>query len=482
MESIWSQTCKIPLRQRLEKDLHVEIAVIGAGIAGILIAFQLQQAGKNVVVLEANQIAGGQTKNTTAKITSQHGLIYHTLLQEFGTEKAAQYARANQTAIEEYRRLIETQNIDCDFESTDSYVYSHDTALLEKEAEAAAKLGLPAEMIEQVSLPFLNTGAVVFRRQAQFHPLKFIKAIASQLTIYENTSVQTVDDHAISTLGGTVTADKIVFACHYPFINFPGMYFARMHQQRSYVLALKNAYPLEGVWIGADEHSYSLRRYQNLILLGGENHRTGKNSKPCRYQALREKAQEWFPGSEETACWSAQDCITPDKVPYIGQYAASKPDWYVATGFQKWGISTAMAAAILLRDKICRQKNDFSEIFDPGRFAAEDLPQIAAEGGQAVKGLAKQIFQIPAQTAADLVPGHGGIVSLDGKKIGVYKDERGKIYTVDTRCPHLGCQLEWNPDERSWDCPCHGSRFDYRGYLISNPAQENICLRQSDLE
>lgn len=482
MESIWTQTCDIKPRKRLDQNLQTEIAVIGAGIAGILIAFELQQAGKKVVVLEANRIASGQTKNTTAKITSQHGLIYHTLLEQFGEKKAAQYALANQTALKEYHRFIADCNIDCDFEPTDAYVYSADMELLQKEASAATQLGLPAEITDNVPLPFLNTGAVVFRDQAQFHPLKFIKAIADKLTIYENTAVQTIDgDHKITTLGGVVTADKIVFACHYPFVNFPGLYFARMHQQRSYVLALKNVPPFEGVFIGADENSYSLRRYKDFTLLGGENHRTGKNHTPCRYDSLRKKAKEWFTESSEVACWSAQDCITPDQVPYIGQYAASKPDWYVATGFQKWGMSTAMAASLILRDQICGQSNDFSEIFDPGRFAAEDIPQIAVEGGQAVKGLAKQIFRIPEKAASELAPGHGGIVFLDGKKIGVYKDDNGKIHAVDTRCPHLGCQLEWNPDELSWDCPCHGSRFDYHGKLISNPAQEDISLEPANL-
>lgn len=475
MESIWSRTCQIKRREPLAKDMKTEIAVIGAGLAGILTAYKLQKTGKQVILLEANRIASGQTRNTTAKITSQHGLIYCQLLKLFGEEKTKQYAMANETAIQEYKRIITEEHIECDFEETSAYVYSNHMELLKKEAEAAKQAGIHASLVTDLSLPFKTAGAVRFENQAQFHPLKFIKAIAEKLTIYENTSVQAVEDHLILTNRGKVEAQKIVFACHYPFINFPGMYFARMHQERSYVLALKNASFPKGMFIGADQHPYSLRSYGDLLLLGGESHRTGENAKGGRYDALRRKAKEWFPDSEEAAHWSAQDCVPPDHVPYIGQYAAGKPDWYVATGFQKWGMTSSMTSAALLCDLICEKENPYADLFTPERFSAKEIPQVAGESGQAVKGLAKRFFQIPKDTAKDIPVGFGGIVTLNGDKAGVYKDESGRIHAVDVRCPHLGCQLEWNPDERSWDCPCHGSRFDYFGRLISGPAQEDIC-------
>lgn len=454
MESIWSQTCQLRQREALPGDMKTDIAVIGAGMAGILIASALQGAGRRVVVLEAKRIAGGQTRNTTAKLTCQHGLLYEKLIRTLGEEKARQYAQANAAALMEYRRIIADRNIDCELEQRDACVYGSNAAQLRKEAEAAAALGLPAFFVEETKLPFPTAGAVCFANQAQFHPLKFLQAISEPLTIYENTSVQSVEENQLITTRGRVQAEQIVFACHYPFVNFPGMYFARMHQERSYVIALENAARMDGMWIGAEQGAYSFRNYGPLLLLGGGGHRCGENSAGGRYDLLRQQAARWFPGSREVAHWSAQDCVTADSVPYIGPYAASRPNWYVATGFQKWGMTSSMVAAMLLRDRICGKENPWAEVFDPGRFDEKTLTGLAQESVQAVKGLAKQLFQIPAEAAKELTPGHGGVVFWKGKKLGVYKDESGALWPVDIRCPHLGCQLEWNPDERSWDCPC----------------------------
>ena len=470
MESIWSESCRFKEREPLRGDIQAEIAVIGAGIAGLLTASALQKAGRQVVVLEADRIASGQTRNTTAKITSQHGMIYRRLIDILGRDKAKQYAMANEAAIEAYRRLIASEHIDCAFEERNAYVYGSDSEQLQAEAEAAASLGLPASFVRETALPFSTAGAVCFSRQAQFHPLRFLEHMAEPLTVYENTPVLRVEDDRIETEKGQVRAKHIVFACHYPFVNFPGLYFARMHQERSYVLALEHAADVDGMWIGADQGAYSFRNYGNLLLLGGGGHRCGENSAGGKYALLRQKTEEWFPGCREVACWSAQDCMTADGVPYIGRYAESRPNWYVATGFQKWGMTSAMVSAMLLRDLICGVKNPYADVFDPARFDAAALAGIAAESGQAVKGLAKELFQIPSEKAAAIPRRHGGIVFLHGEKLGVYKDEDGQLTPVDLRCPHLGCQLEWNPDECSWDCPCHGSRFDRFGKLISGPA------------
>jgi len=473
MDSIWSQTCQIKERSPLSGDLETEVAVIGAGMAGVLIASALQEAGKRVVVLEADRIASGQTRNTTAKLTSQHGMIYRKLTDTLGKKMARQYAMANEAALAEVRHMVAERMIDCDLEAQDAYVYGDDADKLRSEAECAAALGLPASFVETTALPFPTAGAVRFEGQAQFHPLKFLKAMVEPLTIFEHTRVQEVEEHRLITEHGTVTAEKIVFACHYPFVNFPGLYFARMHQERSYVLALENAPMIDGMWVFADGASnpYSFRTWNHLLLLGGGGHRCGENSAGGRYDELRRKAREWFPESREAAHWSAQDCMPAESVPYIGRYAASRPNWYVATGFQKWGMTTSMVSAMLLRDLICGRENPYAEVFDPGRLDMETIPGVLEESGQAVKGHTKRLFQIPAETAEKLQPGHGGIVFLDGEKVGVYKDEDGTIYPVDLKCPHLGCQLEWNPDEKSWDCPCHGSRFDRYGALISGPAQ-----------
>lgn len=475
MNSIWSDSCQIKEREPLRGDTQTEIAVIGAGMAGILTASALQKAGRRVVVLDAGRIAGGQTRNTTAKITSQHGMIYRKLISAFGRERAKQYAMANEAAIREYRRLLEEEKIDCSFEERNAYVYGDDSEQLQAEAEAAVSLGLPASFVRETKLPFPTAGAVCFARQAQFHPLRFLEHVARPLTVYENTPVTTVEENRIETARGQVQAEHIVFACHYPFINVPGLFFARMHQERSYVLALENAAQVDGMWIGAEKGSYSFRNYGNLLLLGGGGHRCGENSAGGKYELLCQAAKKWFPGSREIAHWSAQDCVTADGVPYIGRYAESRPHWYVATGFQKWGMTNAMVSAMLLRDMICGKDHPYADVFAPERFDGKTLTGIAAESGQAVKGLAKEFFQIPSEQAAEIPKGHGGIVFLHGVKVGVYKDEEGRLYPVDIRCPHMGCQLEWNPDECSWDCPCHGSRFDRFGKLISGPAQKDLA-------
>ncbi len=477
MESIWSKTCRLEEREALSQDLDTQVAVIGAGMAGILTAAALAEEGIRVTVVEADRIAGGQTRNTTAKITVQHGMIFQRLIRTLGEEKARQYARANLAAAEKYRALINARGIDCDFEECDSYVYGDCREDLEAETRAAAELGLPASFTEHLPLPFPAAGAVRFTGQAQFHPLKFIRAMSEGLTICEHTPVLRIEEDRLVTPGGTIRAEQVVFACHFPFVNFPGVYFAKMHQERSYVLALEGAPRVEGMWIGAGEGGYSLRSWGNLLLLGGEGHRTGENREGGRYQRLREKAREWFPQSQEAACWSAQDCIPPDGVPYIGRYAPTRPQWYVATGFQKWGMTTSMVSALTLRDLICGRQNSWATVFDPARLEAETVSGMAAQGGQAVKGLAKRFLQIPSEAASEIPPGHGGIVALNGEKVGVYKEEDGTLYPVDIRCPHLGCQLEWNPDEKSWDCPCHGSRFDRWGQVISGPAQEGIQLK-----
>lgn len=492
MESIWNKTCDIRKKEPLRGDIEADAVVIGGGMAGILIAYQLKRAGVRAVVLEAERIGGGQTENTTAKITSQHGLFCKTFIEKKGKETAFRYVQANQKAVEEYRRIIQEEKIDCDFKEMDSYVYSKDGDKLREEAEAACELGISAAFVKEIEIPVSCAGAVGFAHQAQFHPLKFIETVADSLTVYEDSPVKEVEEHIVRTPCGSVRAGKIIFATHFPFVNFPGMHFARMHQERSYVLALENAGTLSGMYIGDGEDALSFRQYEQYILLGGQSHRTGENKEGGRYAGLRESAKRLYPDSKEIACWSAQDCVTADQIPFIGTYAKDRPDWLVATGFRKWGMSSSMVAAMLIRDMLCGDENPYEETFAPARFSAEELPQIMKDSGTAVKGLTKRFFHIPDEIAGRLEPGCGAVVETaqagavgelaDGgafmgtrkNKVGVYKSEEGKIYQVDIVCPHLGCELAWNPDERTWDCPCHGSRFDYKGNLLEGPAQEGI--------
>ena len=384
------------------------------------------------------------------------------------------YARANRRAVERCCARIELEHIDCDLERTDSWLYSYDRedALL-REAEAERALGLDASFEPDTPLPLRVCGGVRLRGQAQFHPLKFLQALADRLTIYERTPVEHAEGGTLFTPRGTIEAGRVVFASHYPFVNVPGLYFARMHQERSYAIALENAVLPAGMYYGLEPNAWSLRSYRGTVILGGGAHRTGRNG-GGHYAALREAAQALFPGSREAAHWSAQDCMTASGVPYIGRFSARDPQWYVATGFRKWGMSNAMAAAELLTALICDGSHPDAAVFDPGDLLQQRPGRIAEEGLQAARGLGRRVLHGPVPQADELAVGEGGPAELDGKQMGVYRATEELYYAVELRCPHLGCRLEWNPDDKSWDCPCHGSRFDESGKLIDNPAMKNL--------
>ncbi|WP_346967102.1 FAD-dependent oxidoreductase [Clostridium perfringens] len=476
MKSVWSESCKFRKREALNKDIKTDVLVIGAGIAGILTAYMLKQKGRDVVLIDAAEIASGNTKNTTAKITSQHDLIYSKLIIEFGEEKARQYAKANELAIKKYKEIIEDKRIECDFEEKPAYVYSlNEVDVLKEEAKAAKNLGIDAEFVQEVNLPFKIKGAVKFNNQAQFNPLKFLKGISNELVIYENTRALEIKENLVVTSGGNITANNIVVATHYPIMNAPGYYFMKMHQERSYVLALENTSEIDGMYIDLNKEGYSFRTYNNLLLLGGISHRTGENEEGGSYDELRKVAKKLYPKAKEKYYWSAQDCMTIDGIPYIGRYSSETPNIYVATGFNKWGMTSSMVSAMIISDTILEKENDFSEIFSPRRFDLSlSINNIANDLIETAKNFIAQKVYIPSSEIEHIKNGHGGIIEYNGEKVGVYKDKEGKEFFVSTKCTHLGCQLSWNADELTWDCPCHGSRFDYKGRLIGSPATKDL--------
>ena len=480
MTSLWDTTTKgCKSFPSLNSDINTDIAIIGAGMAGILTAYLLQNKGYSCTVIEANKVGEGQTHHTTAKITVQHGPIYQKLVNNFSLNLAKQYFEANWQALKKYEEIIQTNNIDCDFTKCPSFLYSlTDKELLTEEFNAAQQLGIKSSLTTETELPFPVAIALCFEEQANFNPLKLLYSLADRLNIFEHSRVISVDNNKIVTTNGSVTADKIIFACHYPFINMPGYYFARMHQERSYILALQNAPKLQGMYLGVDGNSLSWRSYQDFLLIGGGSHRTGENSAGGKYRLLEQVATQYYPKASMVGSWSAQDCISIDGVPYIGQFAASQPNWYVATGFHKWGMTTSMASAMLISEMIESGQDVNAEIFAPQRFTVSaSTKNLFKDIGQSIKGLSRRFLEPPRAAVENLPCGHGGIVEVDGDKLGVYKDEDGQLFVISPQCPHLGCQLEWNPDEKSWDCPCHGSRFDYQGHLIDNPAQEDVAAK-----
>lgn len=493
MESIWRKSVAFQEREKLPGDRQVHTVVIGAGIAGILTAYFLQKRGMEVVVVEAKTIASGQTENTTAKITSQHGMIYEKLIRKVGSERARAYAQANEEAIRLYEKMIEKENIACHFQKLPAYLYSvHESAKekLKKEAQSAAGLGIAASFVEGdriTELPFYVSGAVCFENQAQFHPLEFLKHLAKGLTIYENTKVLSVKEHMVYTSRGDIRAENIVFACHYPIVNVPGFYFLRQHQERSYVLALKGQKELSGMYYSVDENGLSLRSAGDTLLLGGGGHRTGKSHTCiCRqsetegaesggplwkagmasgketatgYAFLRQMAKTFYPKAMEAGAWSAQDCMPHDDIPFIGRYSMLRPYWYVATGFKKWGMTSAMVAAVNISNLIC------GEVGTPDITLQESMREWETQGSITGKNVFTPQRCLVRAAFRNLMIDVGESIMGLGK---------GLFCKKERRCPHMGCKLEWNMEEGSLECPCHGSRFGGDGELLDNPAQVDM--------
>ena len=431
MPSIWERTAQLPEFEPLRKDIRADALVVGGGLAGLLCAHELTQAGLRCVVAEAGQICGGTTKNTTAKLTAQHGLAYQKLLKRLGAERARAYLEANLIALDKLRTLC--QDIPCDFEETSNFVYSLNSRReLELELSALEKIGHPASLVNEIPLPVPVAGAVQFDHQAQFHPLKFAAALAEPLPIFEHTRVLEIKTGQAVTEGGTIRADHIVVATHFPFLNKFGAYWLKLYQSRSYVLALEGGPDLGGMYVDASGKGLSFRNYGSTLLLGGGGHRTGKPGEG--WAGLEDFALRHYPDAKPAARWAAQDCMTLDGAPYVGLYSPRLPRLYAVAGFNKWGMTSSMAAASLIADLILDRDSPCRQVFSPSRSILH--PQLAVNAGESALHL--------------LTP-------------------------TRPRCPHMGCALKYNPQEHSWDCPCHGSRFDDDGALLDNPATGDLA-------
>ncbi|HZK25623.1 MAG TPA: FAD-dependent oxidoreductase [Oscillospiraceae bacterium] len=473
---------------RLEEDVTVDAAIIGGGITGITCAYLLKKAGLTVAVVEADHLAQGATGHTTAKISSQHGLIYQKIKQQMGQAAAQQYAEANETAIRQFEKIIKEEEIACDFSPQAAYVYTERDGYREKieaEAELASKLGIEATVAETIALPFPVKAALRFAKQAQFHPRKFLLPLAESVPgngsyIFEQSRIVGIDnDHnyLLKTADGNrIHAEKVIIATHYPCYNKSGFYFTRIYQGRSYVVAVKAQQPYPGgMYITAEEPGRSFRSLPTaegeLIMVGGEHHKAGQGADTREhYQALAQSAGEIFPQSAICCRWSTQDCITLDGLPYIGQFLPSTPNLYLATGYQRWGMTNSMVAAMLLRDLITKGESPWQDVYNPSRLtlAASAKPFVTVNlnvANQLIKGKLAT-----APTEVELKPGEAKVMMVNDDKVGAYRDQQGTLHLVDTSCTHLGCELQWNAAELSWDCPCHGSRFTYKGEIIEGPA------------
>ncbi|MBM7717457.1 glycine/D-amino acid oxidase-like deaminating enzyme/nitrite reductase/ring-hydroxylating ferredoxin subunit [Bacillus thermophilus] len=491
-KSFWVDSTNIPSYPQLEHDMSVEVAVIGGGITGITTAHLLAEEGFQVALFESTRLMNGTTGHTTAKVTAQHELIYDELISHFGQSGAKLYFEANMEAAHFIENYIRKHQIDCDYKKEDAYVYAtkeSERQKLEKEAKAYEKLGIEGGIVDKIPLPVQTSGAIVMKNQAQFHPLKYLIHLVQNLEkkgvqIFEQTVAMRMEQDnplVIRMKNNTkVQAKYVVSASHFPFHDGKG-YFARLFPDRSYVLAVRPEVSFPGgMYITAGKPTRSFRSVtingEEMLLVIGENHKTGQGiPEKDHYEALKQEAMNVFQAKEILYKWSAQDLITPDKVPYIGRVSQTQPNMFIATGFRKWGMAHGTLSGFIIRDLIMGKENRYEHLYTPSRFKADpSLKKIIKENINVAGQLVGGKLELPDKEIKDIQSGEGAAISIKGKRAGAYKTPDGKLYVVDTTCTHMGCEVNWNSAETTWDCPCHGSRFSYDGQVLEGPADQPL--------
>ncbi|WP_049971834.1 FAD-dependent oxidoreductase [Haladaptatus cibarius] len=491
-DSLWLETTESTDFEPLQDDHRVDVAVVGGGIAGLSAAMELKDAGRTVSVLESDRIVSGVTARTTAKLTSQHGIVYQSLVSRFGRDRARQYAEANEAAIEIVAERAD--DFDCDFRTRPAYTYvsdENDRNKIRQEVNAARSVGLPASFTEDISIPSDAVAAVRFDDQAQFHPRKYLLGLAAEISgdgcdVFEQTKATDLDSGSpckVTTERGTVTADAVVVATHFPFSD-PAGYFARQFPKRSYVLATRIADPQpKGMYYRSGEPYFSVRPHEidgeSFVLIGGQNHKTGQGGSTAdRYRAVEREARNHFDVEEVVYRWSTQDYRTTDSVPFVGPLAPWMDDVYVATGFGGWGMTNGIAAGRILADEIAGRGSEWSDVFDPRRLPSlSDAKPLAQENANTGKRFVEDWVRKPHGTrkSHDSLPrGEARVTREDGNAVAEYRDEDGELHRVSAVCTHLKCVVAWNDAEQSWDCPCHGSRFDFDGAVLDGPAVRDL--------
>ena len=479
--------------------LETDVCIVGAGIFGLTCAYYLSNLGYRVTVLEKYKIGEKTTGHTTAKITSQHGLFYSYLANSYSQKFAQDYLEANEQAIKNIKNIIDKEKIKCDFEYKNSYVYTtkkEDLKFIKKEQKAIENLGFNCEYVTKTGLPFEIEGAICFKNQAQFHPLKYLNGLCHCITknnneIYTNSTVfdvQKENDFYITFSNNfNVKSKYVIVATHYPFINFPGFYFAKMYQSTSYLIAVDTKKTLfNGMYISATNPILSFRTAnyngKELLLIGGGEHKTGQpTSYQNSYGMLEEEAKKYYPNCEILFRWDTRDCISLDKLPYIGSYSHILPHMYLGTGFKKWGMTLSNVAANIIVDIINNKKNKFSYLFDSSRLKplknADEMKNILV---QSANSLLLNKLKRANMNFDEIANDSGSIIEINNEKIGIYKNASGKIYAVKPICTHLGCLLSWNDVDKTWDCPCHGSRFNFDGKSLYDPAFKDLEVYNLD--
>ena len=490
--SLWVGTSEVTRFHELHGDLTTDVVVAGAGIAGLTAAALLKADGARVVVVEAGRVAAGVTGYTTAKLTVLHGLVFDDLVHAFGEEGAHKYADANLAGMATVAELAVRHGIECDLERRPAYTYTTDPAMVDKveaEVSAAQRLGLPAAFTTDTDLPYAVEAAIRIDDQAQFHPRKYCIGLARAIdgagsAVYEATRALSVDEQdgrcTVETDHGTITAGFVVEATHLPFSDRGG-FFARTHPMRSYALSARLDGPVpQGMYLSADTPSRSVRSArmdgEEVVILGGESHKVGQDPDTReRYAALEAWARREFPVRSVDYRWSAQDYMPVDHVPFVGRLSPASERVLVATGFKKWGMSNGSAAGVMLADRIAGRRSSFADFFDTTRAnPRQSIKDLVKENANVVKRFVGDRLRTATRAVADLAPGEAAILVEGAERVGVYRDEDGAVHAVSPVCTHMGCTVTWNTAELTWDCPCHGSRFNCDGEVIQGPAVKDL--------
>ncbi|MGI8440020.1 MAG: FAD-dependent oxidoreductase [Thermoleophilaceae bacterium] len=495
-ESLWLDGVGAPVRPALDGDLSVDVAVIGGGIVGLTTALLLKRGGASVAVVEAGRIGHGVTGHSTAKVSSLHGLVYGEITARFGERAARIYGEANEAAIERIAGFVEEERIDCDFERAPAFVYTEsqgEADALRQEAAIARGLGLPASYVEEVELPWGPPAALRFDRQAQFDPYRYLLALAAAVPgegshVLEGTRALAVTEDEpcrVRTATGSIVAGDVIVATHLPFLD-RGAFFARTHPERSYVLGVRvdPRAEVEGMYLSTESPAHTVRRVQaragrrgGMLLVGGEGHKVGQGGDTAeRVRRLEAWARARFPVREVEHRWSSQDNMPIDGLPFVGLFTPLSTRLYTATGMRKWGITNGTAAAMILSDSILKRPNLWSEVFDARRVkplaSASSFVRENVNVGR--RFVADRLVRPRRDPASEMGPGEAAVLRDGARSVAVSRADDGSVSAVSAVCPHLGCLVRWNSAETSWDCPCHGSRFDREGRLLQGPAVRDL--------
>jgi glycine/D-amino acid oxidase-like deaminating enzyme/nitrite reductase/ring-hydroxylating ferredoxin subunit len=490
--SPWLDTDERPTYAPLAGDSRTEVAVVGAGIAGLTTALLLAEAGIEVTVVEMDRVGAGATGYTTAKVSSQHGMIYASLESRLGERTARAYGEANEAALALIARWVAERPIDCGFRERASYAYvlsEQEAEQAANEAEAAARLGLPARLVHETPLPFPVAAAVRFDGQAEFDAYRYVVGLARELVkaggkIAEGTRATGLDEgspNRVETDRGVLTADHVVVASHYPYLD-RALVFARATAQRSYSIAARiEGRAPEGMFISAEGPTRSIRaapgKGGELLLVGGEGHKVGQGGgTAARYARLEEFAREHWNVASVDYRWSTQDAVPADGVPLVGRLTPVSRTVQMATGFAKWGMTNGTAAALVLAEAVAGRESQWADLFNPNRLRPRaSAPKLVKENlNVGLHFVGDRVRQARPRPIEELAPGEGAIVRHEGEAVAAYRDPDGDLTAVSPTCTHLWCRVAWNDAERSWDCPCHGSRFAVDGTVLEGPAVRDL--------